>query len=51
MWRERSPAVNVICFILIVAVGNIAMSLYLLVQFFSLRPQAPLAVLFRQKAR
>ncbi|MGB7729333.1 MAG: hypothetical protein WBL50_14975 [Candidatus Acidiferrum sp.] len=50
-WRERSSTVKVIWFILIMALANIAMSLYVLIQIFSLTPEEPLAVLFRQKAR
>ncbi|HKN24167.1 MAG TPA: DUF1475 family protein [Candidatus Acidoferrum sp.] len=49
-WRERSSAVKVLWFILIMALGNIAMSLYVLIQLFTLRPDEPVAALFRQKA-
>ncbi len=49
-WRERSSAVKVWWFILIMALGNIAMSLYVLIQLFRLRPDEPVAALFRRKA-
>jgi Protein of unknown function (DUF1475) len=48
-WPERSSTVKVIWFILIMALGNIAMSLYVLIQLFSLHPEELVARLFRQK--
>jgi hypothetical protein len=49
-WRERSLGVKMIWLLLILLLGNIAMSLYVLIQLFSLAPQAPVNELFRQKA-
>jgi hypothetical protein len=48
-WRERSTAVKVGWFILIMGLGNIAMSLYLLVQLFRLKPEESVSGLFQQK--
>jgi Protein of unknown function (DUF1475) len=49
-WRERSVAVKVIWLLLILLLGNIAMSLYVLIQLFSLTPEEPVGALFRPKA-
>jgi hypothetical protein len=49
-WRERSSGVKVLWFILIMALGNIAMALYVLLQLFSLRPEEPAGALFQRKA-
>jgi Protein of unknown function (DUF1475) len=49
-WRERSPGVKVLWFVLIMAGGNIAMSLYVLLQLFGLKPKESVSALFRQKA-
>ena len=37
-------------FVLIMALGNIAMSLYVLIQLFGLRAEESASALFRQKA-
>src|SRR5450432_2261814 len=49
-WRERSLALKIVWFILIMLLGNIAMSFYLLLQFFSLKPEDSVSALFRTKA-
>ncbi len=49
-WRERSFGVKLIWFVLIMTLGNIAMSFYVLLQLFSVKPEEPVATLFRQKA-
>jgi Protein of unknown function (DUF1475) len=49
-WRERSLGVKLFWFVLIMAGGNIAMSLYVLLQLFGLRPDQPASALFQQKA-
>jgi hypothetical protein len=48
-WRERSLAVKVVWFVLIMALGNIAMSFYVLIQLFGLRTDESPSALFRQK--
>jgi hypothetical protein len=48
-YRERSPGVRVLWLLLIFALGNIAMSLYVLVQIFGLKPDEPVDGLFRRK--
>lgn len=48
-WRERSSGIKVLWFVLIMAGGNIAMSLYVLLQLFGLRPDQPVSALFQQK--
>ena len=48
-WRERSYAVKLFWFILIMLLGNIAMSLYVLLQLFALKTDDPISALFRQK--
>ncbi|MBV9887171.1 MAG: DUF1475 family protein [Acidobacteria bacterium] len=48
-WRERSLGIKVVWFVLIMALGNIAMSFYVLLQLFSLRADEPASALFRQK--
>jgi len=40
---------KIIWFILIMLLGNIAMSSYVLLQLFALRSNEPLSILFRQK--
>lgn len=42
-FKERSLAAKVIWFVLIMALGNIAMSGYVLIQLFRLRPEEPLS--------
>jgi len=49
-WRERSLRIKIFWFVLIMAGGNIIMSLYVLLQLFGLRPDEPASALFRQKA-
>ena len=49
-WRERSLGVKIVWFVLIMAGGNIAMSLYVLIQLFQLKPDESVSALFRQKA-
>jgi hypothetical protein len=49
-WRERALGVKIVWFVLIMALGNIAMSFYVLIQLFSLKPEESAAALFRQKA-
>jgi hypothetical protein len=49
-WRERSIATKIIWFILIMLLGNIAMSFFVLLQLFSLKPEEPVSELFRQRA-
>jgi hypothetical protein len=49
-WRERSLAVKVVWFVLIMALGNIATSTYVLVQLFSLKQEEGVGALFQQKA-
>ena len=49
-WRERSLALKVVWFVLIMALGNIAMSAYVLWQLFSLKKEQGVDALFQQKA-
>jgi hypothetical protein len=49
-WREPSLGVKVVWFVLIMTLGNIAMSLYVLIQLFQLKPEESASALFRQKA-
>jgi hypothetical protein len=49
-WRERSFTLKVVWFVLIMALGNIAMSAYVLLQLFSLKKEQKVAALFQQKA-
>jgi len=49
-WRERSLGAKVVWFVLIMLLGNIAMSLYVLLQLFALHADEPVGTLFRQKA-
>jgi hypothetical protein len=49
-WRERSLAYKIIWFVLIMLLGNIAMSLYVLIQLFAFKPEESLSALFRPKA-
>jgi hypothetical protein len=48
-WRERSLAMKILWFVFIMAAGNIAMSLYVLLQLFGLKADEPASALFRQK--
>ena len=49
-WRERSLALKIVWFLLIMLLGNIAMSFYVLLQLLALKPEDSLSALFRQKA-
>jgi len=49
-WRERSLARKVVWFVLIMLLGNIAMSFYVLLQLYALKPEESVSALFRQKA-
>lgn len=49
-WREKSLLVKIVWFVLIMAGGNIAMSLYVLIQLFQLTAQDDVSAIFRQKA-
>ena len=40
-YKERNWAAKAVWFLLIMALGNIAMSIYVLVQLFKLRPEQP----------
>jgi hypothetical protein len=48
--RERSLGIKIMWFVLIMTLGNIAMSFYVLLQLFELKPEEPVAGLFRRKA-
>jgi Protein of unknown function (DUF1475) len=48
-WRERSMALKIVWFILVMALGNIGMSLYVLIQLFKLKPDENVSGLFQQK--
>jgi hypothetical protein len=48
-WRERSLGVKILWFVLIMAGGNIAMSLYVLLQLFSLKATDSVSQLFTRK--
>src|SRR5262249_57891669 len=49
-WRERSPLLKIVWFVLIMLGGNIIMSLYVLIQLFGLKPEDKISALFHQKA-
>lgn len=49
-WRERSVAARAGWLVLIFALGNIAMSLYVLIQLFRLKRDEPIEMLFRRRA-
>ena len=49
-FKERSLAAKVIWFVLIMALGNIAMSGYVLIQLFRLKPDEPLSDLVLKPA-
>ena len=49
-WRERSLGIKLSWFVLIMALGNIAMSLYVLIQLFGLQSEESASALFQQKA-
>jgi len=48
-WRERSLGLKILWFVLIRAGGNMAMSLYVLLQLFGRKPDESVSALFRQK--
>jgi hypothetical protein len=48
-WRERSVGVRILWFVLIALLGNIAMSLYVLIQIFMLKPDEPVESLFQRR--
>jgi hypothetical protein len=47
-YKERKWAVKAIWFLLIMGLGNIAMSTYMLIQLFKLRPQEPAYAIFQR---
>jgi hypothetical protein len=49
-WRERAVGVKIVWFVLIMALGNIAMSLCVLIQLVGLKSDEDVSALFRQKA-
>jgi hypothetical protein len=49
-FKERRLAAKVIWFVLIMALGNIAMSGYVLIQLFKLKPEEPLSDLVLKTA-
>jgi hypothetical protein len=50
-YKERSMAAKAIWFVLVIGLGNIAMSAYVLLQLFKLRPEQPAyAILQREPA-
>lgn len=48
-WRERSLAAKIIWFVLIMTLGNIAMSAYVLLQLLRLRKEQGVEALFQRK--
>jgi len=48
-YKETSLAARAIWLVLILGLGNIAMSLYVLIQLFRLRPEEPLEALFMRR--
>ena len=48
-WRERSLGVKILWFVLIMGLGNIAMSFYVLLQLFGLKAGESVSALFQQK--
>lgn len=48
-WRERTLGAKVVWFLLIMTLGNIAMSFYVLLQLFSLKRDEPVDALFRKR--
>ena len=49
-YKETSMAPRIVWFVLIMALGNIAMSAYVLVQLFKLKPGEPVADVIRRRA-
>lgn len=50
VYKERSLWTRALWFLLIMSLGNIAMSLYLLIQLFRLRPNEPASAILRRRA-
>lgn len=48
-WRERALSLKIVWFILIMTLGNIAMSAYVLIQLFALRQDEGISALFQKK--
>src|SRR5215475_9408892 len=44
-WREKTLGIKALWFVLIMALGNIAMSFYVLLQLFALKPDEPVGAL------
>jgi hypothetical protein len=49
VYKERSFAARALWFLLIMGLGNIAMSFYVLVQLFRLKPDEPAATILRRR--
>ncbi len=49
-WRERSLALKILWFVLIMVLGNIPTSLYVLIQLFGLKSEESASALFQRKA-
>ena len=47
-YKESSAAARIVWFLLIMALGNIAMSFYVLIQLFSLKPGEPVEAVLRR---
>jgi hypothetical protein len=45
-YRERGAGIKILWLVLILLLGNIAMSLYVLLQLFRMKPEEPLSSLF-----
>jgi len=48
-YKERQVWTRILWFVLIMGLGNIAMSLYVLIQLFRLRPEEPAAAILRRR--
>ncbi|MGA2170990.1 MAG: DUF1475 family protein [Terracidiphilus sp.] len=49
-YKERRVWTRILWFLLIMGLGNIAMSFYVLIQLFRLRPEEPAAAVLRRRA-
>jgi hypothetical protein len=49
-WRERSWAARALWFVLVMALGNIATSLYLLIQLMRLHPDQPASAILQRRS-
>lgn len=49
-YKERSVWARILLFLLIMGLGNIAMSFYVLIQLFRLRPDEPAAKILQRRA-